>query len=222
MKTINNVVVGCVDIGSKQKGQAREMTASVALKTRGSCTSNCESHGSAIATNRIPARILSIYPTWVTAPYQTHHIIEAFVPGFGWYPIESAMYARGWPCNSMPIVSIVSIDNENKGKERLNGGGGVAYLSLTETRAGMPVRGSLPEPMAIIAPVLIRTSLRLTRNNGKMHRSDGPIGSTALGRRGQSLRAKAHASILPRDGCTPATSPHSNEPRESRFRSTRR
>lgn len=145
MKTINNVVVGCVDIGSKQKGQAREMTASVALKTRGSCTSNCESHGSAIATNRIPARILSIYPTWVKGPYQTHYIVEAFVPGFGWYPIESTLYAKGWPCNSMPIVSIVSIENENKGKERLNGGGGVAHLSLTETSAGLLARGSFTE-----------------------------------------------------------------------------
>lgn len=45
----------------------------------------------------------------------------------------------------MPIVSIVSIENENKGKERLNGGGGVAYLSLTETSAGLLARGSFTE-----------------------------------------------------------------------------
>ena len=145
LTTINNVVVGCVAIGSKQKGQAREMTASIALKTRGSCTSNANLMAALLRANRIPARILSGYPTWVTAPYQTHYIVEAFVPGFGWYPIESTMYAKGWPCNSMPIVSIVSIENENKGKERLNGGGGVAYLSLTETSAGMLARGSLSE-----------------------------------------------------------------------------
>lgn len=143
MQTINNVVVGCVAISSKQKGQAREMTASIALKTRGSCTSNANLMAALLRANRIPARILSGYPTWVKAPYQTHYIVEAFVPGFGWYPIESTLYAKGWPCNSMPIVSIVSIENENKGKERLNGGGGVPYLSLTETSVGMLARGSL-------------------------------------------------------------------------------
>lgn len=39
-ETIEKTVVALVGIITKQKGQAREMTASIALTTRGSCTSN--------------------------------------------------------------------------------------------------------------------------------------------------------------------------------------
>ena len=140
-ETINKTVVGTVAIRSKQKGQAREMTASIALEKSGSCTSNANLLAALLRANGIPARILSGYPTWANAPYQTHYIVEAYVDGFGWYPIEPTLYASGWNCSNMPIVSIVSIENEEKGVERLQGGAGVAYLSLNEASAGLVVRG---------------------------------------------------------------------------------
>ncbi len=142
-ETIDKTVTSLVNIHSKQKGQAREMTASTALTTRGSCTSNANLLAALLRANGVPARILSGYPTWTKDPYQTHYIVEAYVPSFGWYPIESTLFAKGWPCSDMPIVSIVSHENENLGIERLNGGGGVPYLSLTESSDGMLVRGTL-------------------------------------------------------------------------------
>lgn len=61
----------------------------------------------------------------------------------------------------MPIVSIVSRENEDLGVERLNGGGGVAYLSLTETSDGMLVRGILTKEFADHRAALESTEFEL-------------------------------------------------------------
>ncbi len=147
-ETIEKTVVSLVGIITKQKGQARQMTASTALTTRGSCTSNANLLAALLRANGVPARILAGYPTWANGPYQTHYIVEAFVSGYGWYPIDSTLFASGWPCSQMPIVSIVSVENENLGVERLNGGGGVPYLSLAESSEGLVVRGLLSKEFA--------------------------------------------------------------------------
>jgi len=45
---------------------------------------------------------------------QTHYIVEAFVPNFGWYPIESTGLTSPWPNHQQVNVSIVPIEYEKQ------------------------------------------------------------------------------------------------------------
>jgi hypothetical protein len=83
----------------------------------------------------IPARVLSGYPSW-SPPLQTHYIIEAYVPGFGWYPIESTLMQIGWQRYEQLQVSIVPPEYENRCEARPFGMAGVPWLSVTECPNG--------------------------------------------------------------------------------------
>lgn len=81
----------------------------------------------------MPARTLAGYPPWY-GPLQTHYIVEAYVPQFGWYPIESTRSQSPWPNTYEIHVAIIppQYEQQDKAGVRNTAYGGVPYLSLTE------------------------------------------------------------------------------------------
>ncbi|MBP7052315.1 MAG: transglutaminase domain-containing protein [Phycisphaerae bacterium] len=120
-------------IFSNAQGQARDLTAVEALTGRGSCTSSANVVAALLRASHIPARVVAGYPSW-SGPLQTHYIVEAYVPQFGWYPIESSMCKSPWPNEYQVNVAIVPPKYESRelADARPMAAGGVPYLSLTE------------------------------------------------------------------------------------------
>jgi hypothetical protein len=120
-------------------GEAKDLTAVEALTGRGSCTSCANLVAALLRASNIPARVVAGYPSW-TGALQTHYIVEAYVPQFGWYPIESTMCKAPWPNEYQINVAIVPPEYESKelAGSRTQIAAGVPYLSLTE----MPHRPS--------------------------------------------------------------------------------
>ena len=58
--------------------------------------------------------------------------LEAFVPGHGWYLVESTMLKAPWPPFQQMQVAILPTEYEDRGGMRPFAAGGVPYLSLTE------------------------------------------------------------------------------------------
>jgi transglutaminase-like putative cysteine protease len=123
------------------EGRVTELTAVQALDRQGSCTSCANLVAALLRGSGIPARVLAGYPLW-SGPLQTHYIVEAFVPGFGWYPVESTLGRAPWSNSQQVNVSIVPIEHESRERAgaRPCAGGAVPYLSLTEIDAGVPLR----------------------------------------------------------------------------------
>ncbi|MBI5849724.1 MAG: transglutaminase family protein [Planctomycetes bacterium] len=122
------------EIQQQQDGACKELDALEALHRTGSCTSNANLLAALLRAQGVPARVLAGYPTW-SGPLQTHYTVEAFVPGHGWYPIESTLQKAPWPAHGQIQVAIVPIDNEGESsRPRESAAGGVPYLSLTEVR----------------------------------------------------------------------------------------
>jgi hypothetical protein len=132
--------------GSAQ-GQATAMTAVQALDKRGSCTSCANLVAALLRASGVPARIVAGYPSW-SGPLQTHYIVEAYMPEYGWYPIESTQCQSPWPNTHQVNVAIIPPQHEEKAKAgfRLGIGAGVPYLSLTEmpvNHASLASRGTI-------------------------------------------------------------------------------
>lgn len=119
-----------------QKGHTASLDALEALDRRGSCTSSANLVAALIRANGIPARILAGYPTW-SGPLQTHYIVEAYVPEWGWYPIESTRLEAPWPPGGQVQVSIIVPEYEDRCGMRPAAAAGVPYLSLTEFKHGL-------------------------------------------------------------------------------------
>jgi hypothetical protein len=115
------------------QGQATAMTAVQALDKRGSCTSCANLVAALLRASGVPARIVAGYPSW-SGPLQTHYIVEAYLPDYGWYPIESTQCQSPWPNTHQVNVAIIPPHHEEKVKAgpRLGIGAGVPFLSLTE------------------------------------------------------------------------------------------
>ncbi|NQV35910.1 MAG: transglutaminase domain-containing protein [Phycisphaeraceae bacterium] len=129
------------------QGRAKDLTAIKALTGRGSCTSCANLVAALLRASNIPARIVAGYPSW-SGPLQTHYIVEAYVPQFGWYPIESTMCKSPWPNEYQVNVAIIPPKYESKelANWRPQGAGGVPFLSLTEipdAPSGIIVRGTI-------------------------------------------------------------------------------
>jgi transglutaminase-like putative cysteine protease len=117
------------------KGRVEHLTAVEALDKQGSCTSCANLVAGLLRACGVPARILSGYPLW-SGPLQTHYIVEAYVPQYGWFPIESTMCRSPWQPYQQAEVSIIPPEHEDKSQPRPCGAGGVPYLSLTEIPGG--------------------------------------------------------------------------------------
>jgi len=120
-------------IFANAQGQAKDLTAVEALTGRGSCTSSANVVAALLRACNIPARIAAGYPSW-SGPLQTHYIVEAYVPGFGWYPIESTMCKSPWPNEYQVNVAVIppKYESQELADWRPTAAGGVPYLSLTE------------------------------------------------------------------------------------------
>jgi transglutaminase-like putative cysteine protease len=120
------------EIYDHQRGVGTSLDAVQALEHTGSCTSCANLAAALLRANGIPARILAGYPTWF-GPLQTHYMVEAWMPGYGWYPLESTLLRAPWDPYQQVNVSIVPTDYENeRSNSRPGGAPGVPYLSLTE------------------------------------------------------------------------------------------
>jgi hypothetical protein len=61
----------------------------------------------------IPARIVASYPSW-WGPLQTHYIVEAYMPEYGWYSIESTMCQSPWPNTHQVNFAIIPPQHEDR------------------------------------------------------------------------------------------------------------
>jgi len=118
-------------------GQVDNLTAVEALDHQGSCTSCGNLVAALLRASNVPARVVAGYPSW-SGPLQTHYIVEAYIPEFGWYPIESTMCRSPWPNKNQVNVSIVPPEYESRelAGQRPGVAGGVPYLSRTEIAGG--------------------------------------------------------------------------------------
>ena len=130
---INKSLAAAKSTFAKSKGRVDNLTALEALDKQGSCTSCANLVAALLRGTGIPARVLAGYPLW-SGPLQTHYIVEAYVPDYGWLPVESTMCQSPWPNHQQVNVSIVPIEHEAKAKAKMRSGvaGGVPYLTLTE------------------------------------------------------------------------------------------
>lgn len=144
--TVDLVLKRSQELFAKAEGRVRDLTAVEALDKQGSCTSCANLVAALLRACGVPARILAGYPTW-SGPLQTHYIVEAFVPSFGWYPVESTMGRAAWPNDQQIHVSIVPIEHESKERagRRSCAGGAVPFMTLTEhaSGAGIDFSGTL-------------------------------------------------------------------------------
>lgn len=129
------------------RGRVAALTAVQALDKQGSCTSCANLVAALLRAGGVPARIVAGYPSW-SGPLQTHYIVEAYMPQYGWYPIESTMCQSPWPNTHQVNVAIVppEYEEEVKAGRRIGISAGVPYLSLTEmpvNHAALNTRGTI-------------------------------------------------------------------------------
>ncbi|MBC7773298.1 MAG: transglutaminase domain-containing protein, partial [Pyrinomonadaceae bacterium] len=123
------------EIFASQTEQCRSLDAVSALKQRGSCTSRANLVAAILRASGVPARVLAGYPAW-SGPLQTHYIVEAYIPAYGWYPIESTKLAKGWNRHQQVQVAIIPPQYEDRSGMRPGIAKGVPFLSLTERGEG--------------------------------------------------------------------------------------
>lgn len=104
-----------------------------ALDHSGSCLSYANLAVALLRANGIPARTLGGYPSWAGGPMECHFVVEAYVPGYGWFPMDPTRgHAPVRPSDQIE-VSIVPTEYEDaRAAERAHGVGGLPYLSLSE------------------------------------------------------------------------------------------
>jgi hypothetical protein len=122
------------------ESRVQDLTAVEALDKQGSCTSCANLVAALLRASGLPARVLAGYPLW-SGPLQTHYIVETFLPGYGWYPVESTMGRAPWPNCHQLNVSIVPIENESKALAgpRSCAAGAVPFMTLTEYADDSPI-----------------------------------------------------------------------------------
>jgi hypothetical protein len=147
MTLISGVEGRAFEIFTNAQGQAHSLIAVDALDGRGSCTSCANLVAALLRASDVPARVIAGYPSW-SGPLQTHYIVEAYIPEFGWYPIESTLCKSPWANEYQVNVAIVPPKYESKELADLRScaAGGVPYLSLTEMPncpSGIIARGTV-------------------------------------------------------------------------------
>ncbi len=137
---IEAVLVRSQSLFQAASGRIRHLTAVEALDKQGSCTSCANLVAALLRSAGVPARVVAGYPMW-SGPLQTHYIVEAFVPGYGWYPTESTMGVAPWPNFQQVNVSIVPIEHETEplAGPRECAAGAVPYMTLTEYGDSWPI-----------------------------------------------------------------------------------
>ncbi len=135
MDVISQILAAAKSIIDQQTGTCTTLDAVEALDKKGSCTSRANLLAALLRASGVPARILAGYPAW-SGPLQTHFIVEAYVPGYGWYPIEPTKLCAPWPRHEQVQVAIVPPEYENRSESRDGIADGVPYLSVDEHAPG--------------------------------------------------------------------------------------
>jgi transglutaminase-like putative cysteine protease len=137
---VDEVLKSSQGIFRKASGHVEDLTATEALDKQGSCTSCANLVAALLRASGVPARVLAGYPLW-SGPLQTHYIVEAFVPGYGWYPLESTLGQAPWPNCQQINVSIVPIEHEAEllAGRRPCAAGAVPFMTLTEYEEDSPI-----------------------------------------------------------------------------------
>ena len=122
---------------SALKAEGREMCsvfdAVQALDHKGSCLSNANLAAALLRANRIPARTLGGYPSWSDGPMQCHFVVEAYVPGYGWFPMDPTRgHAPVRPSDQIEVSIVPTEHEDERAIERTMGARGLPYLSLSE------------------------------------------------------------------------------------------
>jgi hypothetical protein len=133
LEIIRRVQTATGNVFRLAQGRGKSLTAVEALDKQGSCTSCANLVAAVLRACGVPARIVAGYPSW-SGPLQTHYIVEAYIPEYGWYPIESTMGRSPWPNFQQALVAIIPPKYEDRARAgaRVGVAGGVPYLSLTE------------------------------------------------------------------------------------------
>lgn len=122
---------------SRLRTDGREMCsvfdAVQSLDHRGSCVSSANLAVALLRANGIPARTLGGYPSWATRPMDCHFIVEAYVPGYGWFPMDPTRCVAPVRPSDQIQVSIVPLEYEDeRAVRRAWGARGLPYLSIGE------------------------------------------------------------------------------------------
>lgn len=128
-------------IFSARKGKHGRLDSVTALRHHGSCVSNANLIAALMRANNIPARILAGYPPR-SGPLGTHYIIEAYVPGYGWYPIEPTLLKAPWPPPAQQHVAIIPVEYEDRAEHRPMYNRGTPFLSKPEEKHLMCMVGA--------------------------------------------------------------------------------
>jgi len=111
---------------------ADSCVASDAIERRGFCTSNANLFCSILRSSGIPARVCSALPAWSRDPFQMHYIVQAYLPGIGWYSVDPTTMEMGLQPHNQIIDYVVSAEDENRSKSRNHVAGGVPYHTAVE------------------------------------------------------------------------------------------
>jgi len=126
---------------------ATRFSAVEALEKQGSCLSNANLVAAMLRAAGIPARIVSGLPTWSGA-LSVHFVVQAWIPSYGWAPIEPTLYRFPWPPSQQLELAVVPIQYEDAGAARNPREGALClpYRSVQEApvaEAGLLVMGTL-------------------------------------------------------------------------------
>jgi len=133
-RTVENTLVWLLNHTPEGRDLCSVFDAVQALDHVGSCVSSANLAAALLRANGIPARILGGYPSWASGPMQCHFIVEAFVPGYGWFPLEPTRGRAPVRPSDQVQVSIVPPQYEDqRAVDRKSGVPGLLYLSIRET-----------------------------------------------------------------------------------------
>lgn len=90
------------------------LDAKKALACGGSCTSRANLAAALMRARGIPARTMSHLPTWYGAEMFEHWLVEYWHPGAGWVWVESTLGQYQPAPNTLVVLAISSIEDENK------------------------------------------------------------------------------------------------------------
>jgi hypothetical protein len=115
-------------------GQAQVFDAVSALSLHGSSVSRANLAVALLRANHIPARMLCGFVTWA-GPHQLHLIVEAWLPGIGWYRLDPSRFAAPWPASCQVNVALLPVEAEDLGfGARATGVACLPYLAVEESK----------------------------------------------------------------------------------------
>jgi hypothetical protein len=130
---IEHTILAAKEVHDARQGVALHEDAVSALWHQTKCVGNANLVAALLRASGVPARILGGYPA-SSGPLGTHFTVEAYVPGFGWYPIEPTLLQAPWPPCGQQQVAIIPPEYEGRSRRRGFYPQGTPYLAHPEER----------------------------------------------------------------------------------------